>query len=190
MNSKKDILRQICRLNRNAVKERDVLSGIICDKLLESEIYKACDSIFLYASCSSEVSTEKIISQAFADSKKVAFPKCLDKDGNMRFYFVSSFDEMLVGHYGIMAPPEHCEAGFGNGHTLCVVPGIAFNPDGYRIGYGKGYYDRFLSCFKGKSVGLCFDECLIDEIPTDGYDRKVDYLITDKKIYKTNIKEE
>jgi len=68
--------------------------------------------------------------------------------------------------------------------SLCIVPGIAFGKNGERLGYGKGYYDRFLESFKGKTVGLSFEECLSENIPMEAHDRKIDYLVTDKKIYK------
>lgn len=181
---KKDSLRKELKLKRDSVHSKAELSETICYALLKTQEYLNCESIFLYASCGSEVKTDIIAEKAFADGKKVAFPKCLDKDGNMKFYYVNSVSELIIGYYGIMAPPTYNGAGSGNENTLCVVPGITFSLDGHRLGYGKGYYDRFLSEFKGVSVGLCFNECLCEEIPTDKYDKRVDYLITDKRIFK------
>ncbi len=184
MMSEKDILRNLYKLQRNELGNKKELSAIICESLFKTDEYKNCESIFLYASCGSEVSTDIIMHKAFADKKRVAFPKCIDKNGNMRFYYINSQNELMLGCYGIKAPPVHTEAFFGDKNTLCIVPGIAFSLDGYRLGYGKGYYDRFLSEFKGISIGLCYDACLAENIPADKYDKKVNYLITDKRIYK------
>ncbi len=184
MTKEKDILRNICKLHRDAIDNKTQLSKNIFRVLLETDEYKNCESIFLYASIGSEVSTDEIINKAFTDGKRVAFPKCIDKKGNMKFYYVNSSSELMPGYYGIKTPPTHTEACFGDKNTLCIVPGLAFSSDGYRLGYGKGYYDRFLSEFKGVSIGLCYEECLRENIPTDEYDKKVNCLITDKRIYK------
>lgn len=183
MMTEKQQLRKQLRLKRDSLEDRNVLSDKICRLLLSTQQYKDCKSIFLYSATGSEVSADLTINQAFSDGKKVAFPKCIDTQGHMKFYFVSSYDDMVQGLYGIMEPPEDADAFFGNESTLCIVPGLSFSPDGYRIGYGKGYYDRFLSEFKGVSIGLCYDACLSENIPTDKYDKKVNYLITDKRIY-------
>ena len=181
--TKKELKRNLFKLVRSNIENKEALSLAICKKLLGSEIYKNSDEVFLYASAGSEVSTDMILGKAFADGKKVAFPRCMDKEGNMEFYYVKAYDELQIGYYGIMTPPADFCAHFGSEHTLCIVPGIAFSKDGYRIGYGKGYYDRFLSGFKGVSVGFCYSQCLTDTLPVDETDKKVDYLITDKKIY-------
>ena len=87
--------------------------------------------------------------------------------------------------YGIYEPDrEKCDKAVFTDRTLCIVPGVAFGKKGERLGFGKGYYDRFLEAFTGKTVGMSFEECLTDEIPMEKHDRKMDYLITDEKIYK------
>ncbi len=179
-------LRHRLKVKRNALENKAELSGIICDSFLQSKLYKSCDTIFVYSSLGSEVSTDSIIAKAFSDGKRVAFPKCLDKKGNMQFYFVGSQEELTRGYYGISEPPTHSQANFGNTGTVCLVPGLSFSLDGYRLGYGKGYYDRFLNEFHGISVGLCYSELLSEHLPTDIHDKKVNYLITDKRIYNFN----
>lgn len=179
----KRALRQQMKLARNSLQNKTQLSEVICNTLLETELYKNCGSIFLYASAGSEVETELITKSAFSLGKKIAFPKCIDNKGNMKFYLINSLSELKEDMYGIMAPVTHCEAGCGNELSLCIVPGLAFSSDGYRLGYGKGYYDRFLSEFKGVSIGFCYDACIRDSIPKNEYDKKVNYLITDKRIY-------
>ncbi len=179
-------LRKQLKEKRNTLDNKAELSGVISDIFLQSELYKNCDTVFVYSSLGSEVSTDKIIAKAFSDSKRVAFPKCLDKSGNMKFYFVTSQEELTKGYYDILEPPTYNEANIANCKTVCLVPGISFSLDGYRLGYGKGYYDRFLSEFHGICVGLCYSELLSESLPADPHDKKVDYLITDKRIYNFN----
>ena len=102
----------------------------------------------------------------------------------MEFYF-SLQSELKKGMYGIYEPDrDRCEKAVFSNKSLCIVPGVAFGRNGERLGFGKGYYDRFLESFNGITVGLSFEECLSDSIPMEEHDKKIDYLITDKKIYK------
>ena len=169
---------------RISVENKVVLSNGICDKLINSELYKNADVVFCYWPTKSEVDTKKVILSALADKKKVALPKCTDKDGNMTFYYITSLDDLSEGMYGIMEPDERYTADVYNINSICVVPGLAFDLKGYRLGYGKGYYDRFLGSFCGTSIGVCFHECLTKELLINEFDKKVDYIITDKTIYR------
>ena len=89
MIKEKTALRQQLRLLRNSLQNKSMLSEIICKMLIETEFYKSCESIFLYASTGSEVETELIAESAFSLGKKVAYPKCTDNRGNMKFYYIN-----------------------------------------------------------------------------------------------------
>lgn len=168
---------------RKKISQRDVKSAEICQLFLESEIYKNCDKIYLYCSMGFEVDTLAILKKALCDGKKVAFPRCIDTKGNMRFHYIKKDSDLILGTFGIREPSNDCEEAVFDERTVCIVPGIAFSLSGHRLGYGKGYYDRFLSGFKGVSVGFCFEECVMENLPTDKHDMKINYLITDKRIY-------
>ena len=103
----------------------------------------------------------------------------------MEFYSISSFDDLESGAYGIYEPKKECLKITADENTVCIVPGLAFDKSGFRIGFGKGYYDRFLSEFKGESVGLCYDECFSDILIKDKFDMCVSAVITETCIYKT-----
>jgi len=180
----KSVKRKELRQKRALLENRDYLSDLITDIFLSTKLYKKAEVLLLYYSVGSEVSTEKIFLKALADNKRVAFPVCFDKNGVMNFYYVNDITDLEDGMYGIRAPKGGCEKFINRVNSLCIVPGLAFDKKGYRLGYGKGYYDRFLETFNGISIGLCFDEMLEDALPTDNFDKKADYLITDKKIYK------
>ena len=177
-------LRRELKQKRARLENKDNLSDLISESFLATDLYKNADVILLYYSVGSEVATHKIFSTALDDKKRVAFPVCLDKEGVMEFYYVSDPADLEEAMYGIKAPKSACVRFENCRNAICLVPGLAFDNKGYRIGYGKGYYDRFLEGFEGISVGLCFEAMLEDALPTDKFDKAVNYLISDKKIYK------
>lgn len=183
INQEKKTLRAEYSALRNSLTDIEAKSASICDLLINSDLFKNADTVLLYWSVGSEVVTHKMIDKALSDSKKVALPKCIDKDGNMLFYYVVSLSDLSNGMYGIKEPVTDKLYDISDSCSICLVPGLCFTKDGYRLGYGKGYYDRFLSDFQGVSVGLCFEDCLAEYLPVDMYDKKVDYVITDKRIY-------
>lgn len=180
----KKALRKELREKRASLENKEALSLIIQQSFLNSELYNSAQTLLLYSSTGSEVSTDLICRRALEDKKKVAFPLCLDGGGKMKFFYIKDENDLVEGMYGIKAPADYCSEYVSDENSLCVVPGLAFDKSGYRIGYGKGYYDRFLSAFDGVSVGLCFASMVADRLPTDAYDKKVSCLITDKTTYK------
>ena len=169
---------------RDSLENKDKLSALINERFLSSDLYKNAQTLLLYYSVGSEVSTREIYLKALDDDKKVAFPVCVSDDGLMEFFYVKDDSDLAEGMYGIKAPREASEKFTKAENALCIVPALSFDKKGYRLGYGKGYYDRFLEGFEGISVGLCYEETLSEALPTDYYDKKVNYLITDKKTYK------
>ena len=121
---------------------------------------------------------------AFESGKNVAFPISLTDSFTLDFRRVTSLDELNVGAYGIREPLKDAKKAVFTKNSLCVVPALSFDQKGFRLGYGKGYYDRFLSAFPGKSAGLCFEDFLCDSLPTDSKDIAVDILITNKGVLK------
>ena len=186
INQEKKVLRAEYKALRNSVKNIEAKNESIYELLINSDFYYDAETVLLYWSIDSEVATHKMIVKVLSDGKRLALPKCVDSKGNMLFYFVRSYDDIVDGMYGIKEPVENELYTTSDTPALCLVPGLCYTLDGYRLGYGKGYYDRFLDKFRGVSVGLCYDECLADSLPIDEYDRKVDFIITDKRIY--NIK--
>lgn len=175
----KSKLRKEMKARRAEISNKSKKDKLISDIFLNSELYKNCRLLLCYSSCGSEISTSRIISAAFADGKAVAFPLCLDSCGNMEFYFVASFNDLNRGMYGILEPnTDKCRKITDYSDALCLVPGLCFDLKGFRLGYGKGYYDRFLEKFTIKTVGLCYNELIQNSLPIDKYDVSVDYIIT------------
>ncbi|MBQ7116636.1 MAG: 5-formyltetrahydrofolate cyclo-ligase [Clostridia bacterium] len=157
----------------------------IYDSFIKNDAYINSDTVLIYYSVKSEADTLKIIDTALKDGKKVALPKCVNGNGDMDFYFVKDIGRSLVaGFYSLQEPDtSFCVKACFSDSTVCVVPALAVDKRGYRLGYGGGYYDRFLSNFKGIKLALCYDECICDELPCDKFDVKLDIVITDRNIY-------
>ena len=186
----KKALRYELKSKRDALENRELLSSVIAESFITSDIYKEAEVLLLYYSVGSEVSTDKILKQALNDKKRVAYPVCIDNSGYMEFYFIKTEDDLVEGMYKIKAPKQGSKKFSNENNSVCIVPALAFDIKGNRLGYGKGYYDRFLEKFKGISVGICYDAMLADSIPADPHDKKVSYLITDKKTYNFTNKED
>ena len=153
--------------------------------LLESVCYRYGKKLLLYASFGDEPDTFSLAARALADGREIYFPRSYD-GGVMRFFRVHAIDELTVGRFGIREPREDAEEYLpsSDGADICLVPGLCFDAHGFRIGYGKGYYDRFLSKFAGVAVGFVYADCLYDgSLPREKrYDKHVDILVCEKGV--------
>jgi 5-formyltetrahydrofolate cyclo-ligase len=160
-------------------EEKSFSDEIIFNKLIKLDLFKKCECVFTYVSTSTEVDTKSIIEYSLMKGKTVAVPRC-EKDGNgMRFYRISSLNDLEKGTYNILEPNRFCIEQKDFKNALCIVPGLVFDKNGYRVGYGKGYFDRFLSENDIKSVGLCRKDFITDSIPVEDFDKAVDLVLTD-----------
>jgi 5-formyltetrahydrofolate cyclo-ligase len=155
-----------------------------CDrKILKSVIalpeYKNAPAILVYVSKEYETDTRKLIQHALDGGKKVAVPKTYS-GGIMVFHLIRSVSELEQGRMGIMEPDVTRPEFDGFEGCLCFIPAVVFDRRGHRVGHGKGFYDRFLAerpeLYK---VGLAYEACVTDEVPTDRFDVAVDALITE-----------
>lgn len=163
--------------------KKSTMDLTIRNRLFALKEYGKADTVFTYVSKPIEVDTFTVISAAFSDGKKVAVPRCVPGTYDMEFYFIRSLDDLETGSFGVLEPvPSRCVPVPKTATGLCVVPGLCFDSQGYRLGYGKGYYDRFLSEFQGTTVGICYSGCIQWNLPHGYYDKPVDVLITEKYI--------
>lgn len=184
METKKQIRKRMLQ-HRDALAEdeRYRLSDLIAEKLYTKDIYRNAKTILLFASYKSEVDTFGIFRQAIYDGKHVFFPRCTGKE--MSFYEVTSASELSEGYMGILEPEPSVEkmfTDFEDENVLMIMPGAVFDMECNRIGYGGGFYDRFLAGgYAGKTVAIGFDCQLLrdDKIPAEDADVKPDYILTD-----------
>lgn len=147
----------------------------IYNNLMELDCVKSGHTFLVYASSPVEVDTRRFINTLLAAGKTVAVPKCVGKD--MRFLVISSLSELVRSGFGVDEPVSGQEIGSFDG-TVCIVPALRFDREGYRLGWGGGFYDRFLANYGGVSVGICYEQCCGD-VPKNEYDIPVDKVITE-----------
>ena len=148
--------------------------------------YQRNNILLIYVSTSIEVDTFRIIRQALEDGKRVAVPRCVPDTRNMEFYYIDSIDELDPGMFGVLEPDPIAENLYSESDGgLCIVPAFSYDWRGYRLGYGKGYYDRFLSRFEGNMVGICYSECVQRSLPHGRFDRPVELLVTESYLRRT-----
>ena len=164
----------------------DKASDILCEKILELEEFSQADTVLLYFPVKNELNLLPIAKAALKENKKVAFPISITKNCTLEFREISSLEELISGAYGIPEPPESAQIAAFSEKSFCIVPALAFDKKGFRIGYGKGYYDRFLSSFKGISVGAVLSSHICDSLPIESTDLPVNIIITETGV--TRIK--
>ncbi len=172
---------------RKKFKEiRKNLRGNITEDFFESDIYVKAGKIFTFVSYGSEINTCTIIKKAFEDKKEVAVPYMTGKPHEMVFLKINSFDELKPNKMGIPEPEYNREnIMISDKNTLVIVPGLAFDSEFYRTGYGGGYYDKYLSENEyAIAAGVCFEEQITDRVPRDEYDVKMDVIVTDRRILR------
>lgn len=171
-----------------APEDRKRLSASICERFLAGEDYKCADTILLYKAYNNEVDTDMIFDKAIADGKKVAYPLTKMTDGlpDLRFYVISDMSQLTEGYMGIMEPDMKKNLDIFEGSAdVCVCPGVAFDRKCHRLGYGKAFYDSYITKTKpGKVIGLAFEIQISDDFETEESDRAMDIVITDSAVYK------
>ncbi len=168
-------------------EERAARDNRICELFLSSITYRYAKVILMYAPFGGEIDIMPIAVKALADGKTVAFPRCNKEDSTMEYHVIGSLDDLTVGTFGIREPSETAPVRYADDysaedHPVCLIPGLVFDRAGYRVGYGRGFYDRYLTSFPGVRVGIVYADCVLGEIPRGRFDLAVDVLVTDKGV--------
>ena len=151
----------------------------IAECFLDLAIKTHADTVLLFYPIKNEPELLCITDKLRARGITVGFPISVTKTLTLDFRAVNDLSDMSLGAYGICEPRQSDPIIKANEHTLCAVPALAFDRCGYRLGYGKGYYDRFLSEFGGTSVGVTFENFVFNTLPKDEFDLPVDLIITE-----------
>ncbi len=183
--TKKELRRHFTEIRKKAsCREADAL---ITERLRSLDIFNKADIVLLFASYCSEPSTWEFAAELIERSIPIAYPKCSD-DGEMTFYRINSLDALHIGKYGIAEPAGNImDIPQITDKTICIVPGLAFTVYGGRIGYGGGYYDRFLSKNPDVfTIALAYEKCITDELPAMEHDIKVKSIVTEERMVICN----
>ncbi|WMM23732.1 5-formyltetrahydrofolate cyclo-ligase [Tissierella sp. MB52-C2] len=179
---RKEILGKRSELSREEIIK---YSNIISNEIYEMDLYKNAKRIMCFVSNGTEVETHPLIEQAIKDGKSIVVPITISETKELLVSDVYSLSELEVGDYDIEVPKKKFTRIVDpNTIDLILVPGVAFAKDGYRVGYGGGYYDRFLSKLLNPTptIAIGFDLQIVDKVPTDKYDLPVDMIVTEKRI--------
>jgi len=180
MDNKKE-LRKLFTDIRASVSNKQAKDKLITDRLLADERIASADVILLYASFRSEIDTWAAARMLSEAGRTIAFPLCL-KDHGMSFHVVSSPEQLDTGSYGIREPSPELPQPELSGQTVCLVPGLAFTPQGGRLGYGGGFYDRFIASHPYvHTIALAYEELITPDLPMQQHDIRVDSIITEER---------
>lgn len=182
INSKKEIRKQVKAARASSdpewIREN---SRRICETFLKSADYETAEVVFAYMDCKNEVATRMVIEQCWRDHKVVAVPKVFGEI--MRYYEIHSYDDLEPGYFGIQEPKQEelneicCE------DALMILPGVAFDVQRHRVGYGGGFYDRYLEAFPNlKKIAFAFEFQVFSQVPFESFDQKPEKIITEERI--------
>lgn len=147
--------------------------------------FRYAEYVLLYAAMDAEIDITPIAREALARNKKIAFPRCNKENHTMQYHFVQSLDELASDSYGILEPSPSSpiyDPQKEMGSAICFVPGLVYDKAGYRLGYGKGFYDRYLSAFSGCTLGVVYSDYILPHVPRGRFDVSVDILLTEKGV--------
>lgn len=180
--SKKDIRAEVKRYRREAsAQEIKENSDRICEAFLSLPEYKEADTVFAYMDCKNEVQTMKVIKQCLRDKKTVAVPKVFGEI--MKYYAIASKDDLEEGYFGIREPKHELLPEIVAEDGLMIMPGVAFDVARHRVGYGGGFYDRYLEAHpQMKAIAFAFEFQIFSEVPFECFDRMPEKIITEKRI--------
>ena len=164
-------------------EEISLMSGDIARRLFETEEFKSARTVMVYISAFREVETKDIIRELLRLSKKVIVPVTDTENDDIIPAYIDGPDRLSPGAYGIPEPVSINRAD-ENDIDLIILPGLAFDSEGTRLGFGRGCFDRLLSRTAAKKIGLCYDFQLTDSVPHEEHDIPMDAVITERRIIR------
>ncbi|MBC6974474.1 5-formyltetrahydrofolate cyclo-ligase [Bacillus sp. Xin] len=175
------------QMNALSKEQHKTLSEQIVFSLYEQKEWRDAQTIGITLSMEHEVNTYVIIKQAWREGKKVVVPKCNRETRTMTFRQITNFDQLETVYMSLREPiPALTVEIEANEIDLLFVPGVAYTRRGERIGYGGGYYDRYLLQYEGKTLSLAFGFQIVNYIPTEPFDQNVQKIITEKETIVQN----
>ncbi|MCY6484684.1 5-formyltetrahydrofolate cyclo-ligase [Clostridium aestuarii] len=168
--------------------KKEDLDNKVFNKLIKNKAYKNSKVIFCFVSFKNEVYTHKFIKYAIKDNKRVCVPKIISKEEGMKAVEIKSFQDLKSGAYGILEPLNFNLQIDEKHIDLALIPGMAFDKYGGRIGLGGGFYDRFLKKVNKNTLklSLAYDFQIFDKVPVEKHDIRIDGIITNKKTNTIN----
>lgn len=163
-------------------EERDKINDGIFRHVTGLPVYEQARTVFLYCSTPEEISTERLVSDALGRGKAVCVPLCVSR-GVMEARMIRQVSQLAPGHFGILEPPSDTPLVQPEAIDLCIVPCLAADEAGQRLGYGGGYYDRFLLKTGAATVALCAERCFVQALPAGPLDCPCHMIVTERQVH-------
>lgn len=185
-------LRQTIFAARDALspEEINLKSAAITRRLYALDAYRASQTIMFFLSFRSEVNTRPVVEKSLACGKKVVVPRAVPETRTLTLSYLHHWEsDLMTGFYGIPeSRPEALRPAVPSAVDLLIVPGVAFDLKGNRLGYGGGYYDRFMALLRPgvPFVALCFELQIVETVPVKPWDRRVDWILTEARTIRTS----
>lgn len=176
---KKALRRELLAL-RQAIPaaEKAAADRALCDRIAAHQAFLNADLLLVFSAVRGEPELRPLYERALALGKALAFPVCVGQE--MTFHTVRSPDALRPGRFGILTPPQDAPLARSTARTLCILPGLAAGRDGSRLGYGGGFYDRFLDTFGGITLFPIYKRLVLATLPVEKTDHRVAHLVTEK----------
>ena len=176
----KSELRKLLLAERSDLTEdyRSRAGNTVCENPQLLEQLKAADTVLCYMNIGSELPTEEIIAYCLKNGIKTAAPVCTGE--NMQFRYINGPGDLEPGSFSVPEPKAYCSPAKITTASVCITPALCYNENGFRIGYGKGYYDRFFAHNECIKIGFCYEK-LITEFSPDENDVAVDMIVTEHR---------
>ncbi len=185
MRSAKSALRERMLRLRHAMtpEERRMVEDGVFRQLTALDVYRQAQTLFVYCSTEEEVGTLQLLEDALCAGKRVCVPLCTAVRGVMEARAIGALSELSPGRFGIPEPSASAPAIPPEEIELCIAPCLAADLSGRRLGYGGGYYDRFLAQTPAEAVVLCPERCLTDRLPAGPHDRACGIVVTERRVH-------
>ena len=167
---------------RKAISETSYrqMSDVICEKLIKHPRILQAYSVHIYYPIYDEVDIRPVIEFLWDHNKKVIMPKADFHTREMFNYYVISFGQLEETRFGLHEPRANSPLHLGSPEVV-IVPGVAFSHDRFRLGYGSGFYDRFLKSIDSYKIGVAFEMQIVPKLPIEDHDQQLDQIITEKR---------
>ena len=185
--TKEDLRKQILYTRKMwHYEKRASAADAIQQNVLALPALQKADIVFCYVSTEFEISTRTILQWLWNNQKCVVVPLCLEK-GKMCACQVKSYADIQPGKFGILEPKPYCKKIESSEISFAIVPALACDSQGNRLGYGGGYYDRYLANSSIVCAGLCYDDFFYPALPAEPWDYKLQYVVTESKRYQVPL---
>ncbi len=184
LHTQKAVSRKHFRELRKSIsnESRSLLDTALFSNTAALPQFQRADTVLCYYPVKDEPNILHLVKYALEEGKRIAFPVSHVEEKRLSFHEVTDISQLTVGAYGIPEPPKSAPEISDFSNSFCIVPALAFDKNGKRLGYGGGYYDRFLSEFNGIAAGLTYSYFFVESVPTEEHDASLDIIITEKGV--------